>query len=151
MRSLGMIFKKDIRSRFKQLYGMQKCLGVSPGCLEKARTARVFLHKYEHGGANSFKRLPWTFIFYIRFILYFVNFFQYLISVTRQSNLGTCVQFWVPWFKKDVKVSSNIQRRAAKLLIGLEGMSSEECLKALGLSSLEKGGWGTTSLLSTAS
>ena len=41
---------------------------------------------------------------------------------------------WVPAFKEDVKV----QRRTPKVPKGLAGMSSEEWLRTLGLSSLER-------------
>ncbi|PKU43590.1 hypothetical protein llap_6111 [Limosa lapponica baueri] len=71
-----------------------------------------------------------------------LNMSQQCAQVAKKANIIlACIRnsvFWASYRKKDIEVLERVQRRATKLVRGLEHKSYEERLRELGLFSLEK-------------
>ena len=60
-----------------------------------------------------------------------------LYKVYVRSTLECSVQAWSPWTQEDIDILESVQKRAIRMVSGLQGRTYEERLFELGLTSLE--------------
>ena len=61
-----------------------------------------------------------------------------MASTLARPHLDYAVQFWSPYYRKDIGLLEAVQRRMTKRIQGMRGIPYEKRLKLLGLHSLER-------------
>jgi len=61
-----------------------------------------------------------------------------LCSALVRPHLECCVQMWSPQYRRDVELLDRVQKRATKMIQGMEHVLCEDGLGELGLCSMEE-------------
>ncbi|GAB0179071.1 hypothetical protein GRJ2_000372400 [Grus japonensis] len=94
-------------------------LGMSQQCAPAAPAANCILGCIKRGVTSRLKEVILPFY-----------------SAPMRAHLEYCVQLWGPQYRRDMEMLGRVQRRATKLIRGLEHVSYEDRLRELGLFSL---------------